>query len=79
LQLYTISDFIPGNLEDSSSYLQYADLKLASIKLPSLVTMEGLDLPFKYDYTIVPCMNYGRLDHLKVSNTVDFSKLNAFD
>mgnify|MGYP003317759024 CR=1 FL=1 len=34
---------------------------------------------FKYDYTIVPCMTYGKLDHLAVSNTVDFSKLHNFN
>ena len=59
--------------------LQYKDIKLATIKIPEVIHSNGLDLPFKYDYTIVPCMNYGRLDHLAVSNTVDFSKLHAFN
>lgn len=57
----------------------YPDVKLASIKLPTSVVANGLDLPFKYDYTLVPCMEYGKLDHLAVSNTVDFSKLHAFN
>jgi len=54
-------------------------LKLANIKIPRTVSANGLDLPFKYDYSLVPCMNYGRLDHLKVSNTIDFGKLHAFN
>ena len=57
----------------------YGDIKLGGIKLPDVVSANGLDLPFKYDYTLVPCMNYGKLDHLAVSNTVDFSKLHAFN
>lgn len=84
IYLYTLADFIPENLtsEDSDDLIEngkYKDVKLASITLPSVVYTNGLDLPFKYDYTIVPCMNYGRLDHLAVSNTIDFSKLHAFN
>ena len=62
-----------------SDYLDYSDVILANIKLPEIVHTNGLDLPFKYDYTLVPCMSFGRLDHLSVSNTVDFSKLHAFN
>ena len=47
--------------------------------MPQVVADNELDLPFKYNYTVVPCMNYGRLDHLAVSNTVDFSQLHAFN
>lgn len=79
ISLYTVSNFIPGNLTQENSYLGYQDVKLATIKIPRVVFVNGLDLPFKYDYTLVPCMNYGRLDHLAVSNTVDFSKLHAFN
>lgn len=81
LYLFTLSNFIPTVPTDSKSdnYTPYQDLKLGTIQLPSLVYTYGVDLPFKYDYTIVPCMNYGRLDHLAVSNTVDFSKLHAFN
>ena len=78
ISLHKVSDFIPRKLENGS-VLSYDDLILANIQIPLVVTTNGLDLPFKYDYTIVPCMNYGRLDHLAVSNTVDFSKLHAFD
>ena len=77
--LYTVADFIPDNDETGNSYLKYSDLKLANIKIPKVVSSNGLDLPFKYDYTIVPCMNYGKLQHLAISNTVDFSKLHAFN
>lgn len=85
ISLYTLADFIPENIdpnateEENKNKLKYNPVTLASIKLPSVVYNNGLDLPFKYDYTIVPCMNYGRLDHLAVSNTVDFSKLHAFN
>lgn len=77
IHLYSLTNFIPSHTENNS--LQYGDLKLASIKIPDVVSVNGLDLPFKYDYTLVPCMSYGRLDHLAVSNTVDFSKLHAFN
>ena len=73
LVLYTIGDFLPINNE-------YTDVRLATLQLPPIITAKSLpDLPFKYDYTLVPCMNYGRLDKLAVSNTVDFSKLRDFD
>ena len=75
ITLYDVNDFIPSPEEDYA----YNDLKLGNIKIPNVVSVNGLDLPFKYDYTIVPCMNYGKLPHLAVSNTVDFSKLHAFN
>ena len=75
ITLYDVNDFIPSPEEDYT----YNDLKLGNIKIPNVVSVNGLDLPFKYDYTIVPCMNYGKLPHLAVSNTVDFSKLHAFN
>lgn len=78
LYLFTLSNFIP-EIPEPDNYTPYNDLKLGTIQLPSLVYKYGVDLPFKYDYTIVPCMTYGRLDHLAVSNTVDFSKLHAFN
>ena len=85
--IYTLSNFIPESIpensdliyQDKTKYYSYRDLKLANITLPSVVVNNGLDLPFKYDYTIVPCMNYGKLNHLAVSNTIDFSKLHAFN
>lgn len=68
--------FIP----DGSNGYTYPDIKLATFKVPSVISEKSLpDLPFKYDYTIVPCMSYGKLDHLAVSNTVDFSKLHDFN
>ena len=80
--LYGVFDFPTESyctsVFDDASYI-YPDVKLASIKLPTSVVANGLDLPFKYDYTLVPCMEYGKLDHLAVSNTVDFSKLHAFN
>lgn len=78
--LCTIADFIPGIEENNDivTVSQYPDLKLAGIKIPGVLTANGLDLPFKYSYTLEPCMNYGKLSHLAVSNTVDFSNLHAF-
>lgn len=77
ISIYTLADFIPNVKDDVVT--QYEDLRLASIKIPSVISANGLDIPFKYDYTLVPCMNYGKLNHLAVSNTVDFSKLHAFN
>ena len=81
LFLYTISDFIPEDKETGQpkDNFKYNQLKIANIKIPDKVASNGLDLPFKYEYTIVPCMNYGKLPHLAVSNTIDFSKLHAFN
>ena len=75
ISLHNVADFIPEEFKETA----YEDIKLANITIPKVIVNNGLDLPFKYDYTIVPCMNYGRLDHLAVSNTVDFSKLHAFN
>ena len=59
---------------------EYPDVKLATFKVPEIILEKSLpDLPFKYDYTLVPCMDYGKLEHLAVSNTVDFSKLHDFN
>ena len=90
LILCTVSDFIPcinetlvnkddGTREVQLEASQYPDVKLASVKIPGILSTNGIDLPFKYSYTVVPCMNYGKLDHLAVSNTVDFSNLHAFE
>lgn len=57
----------------------YKDIVLGDIKIPDVLNTNGIDLSFKYDYTIIPCMNFGKLDHLAVSNTVDFSNLHAFN
>ena len=70
------TEFIPN---ENNEY-EYPDVKLATFKVPSVIINKSLpDLPFKYDYTIVPCMDYGKLDHLAISNTVDFSKLRDFE
>ena len=73
VELYIVSEYLI-DIEET-----YGDIKLASIKLPTYIVDNELDLPFKYSYTIVPCMNYGKLDHLKISNTIDFGNLHAFD
>lgn len=59
--------------------LKYTDVELAEIKIPQSFVDSNLDLPFKYSYTLEPCMNYGKLEHLQVSNTIDFSNLRNFD
>lgn len=86
LYLYTVANFIPdhsdeyySDTEAKDQFHKYNDLILANIKIPEKVASNGLDLPFKYEYTIVPCMNYGKLQHLTISNTIDFSKLHAFN
>lgn len=74
LYLYTLQDFIPNK----SDY-KYSDIKLATLQIPPVLFNNNIDLPFKYDYTIIPCMDFGKLDHLAISNTVDFSKLHQFN
>lgn len=78
LVLYKVSNYIPQPPTETN-YTAYNDVVLASIQFPEVLMNNCIDLPFKYDYTIVPCMNYGRLDHLRVSNTVDFNNLHKFD
>ena len=79
--LCTVADYVPVIYTNGGEQVvdQYPDLKLAGIKIPGILTAYGLDLPFKYSYTITPCMNYGKLKHLSISNTVDFSNLHAFE
>ena len=57
---------------------KYEDVHLAYIKIPTNLVETGNDFLFQYDYTLVPCMEYGKLQHLAVSNTIDFSKLHNF-
>ena len=66
--VYSLADYIPevkptneGVVGENSKYFTYPALKLANITLPTITVANGLDLPFKYDYTLVPCMNYGKL------------------
>jgi hypothetical protein len=56
----------------------YSPVSIGEVQLP---TYNNLDFPLnlKYKYKIVPCMNYGRLDHLAVSNEINFSNLKNFD
>ena len=80
LYLYKIADFIPKESSNpDETTITYEDVRLATIKIPDTITKNKCDLLFKYDYTIVPCMDYGRLDWLAVSNTIDFSNLHNFD
>ena len=73
ITLHKVADFIP-----ESDVLEYEDVKFADITIPRIIHDNKYSFPFKYDYTIVPCMNYGKLAHLAVSNTIDFSKLYSF-
>ena len=57
--------------------LQYNNVKLGSIKIPQTSLKLG-PFPFTYEYTLVPCMEYGKLNNLKVSNKIDFSKIRDF-
>ena len=58
---------------------KYSDLKLGQLNFPKIISDYSWNLPFKYDYTLVPCMEYGRLEHLAVSNTIDFSNMRDFN
>ena len=54
-------------------------INLGTIEFPEIIIDNAWNLPFKYDYTLVPCMEYGKLQHLAVSNTIDFSNMRNFD
>lgn len=77
ISLYSVAEFLPEQVD--AVHYEYSDYTLASIEFPSELTKDYIDFPFKYSYSLVPCMNYGRLNHLTVSNTVDFNKLYDFD
>ena len=69
-------NFLAGNKDTD---LSYNDISLAYLTIPKKLIDNGIDLPFKYDYTITPCMRFGKLTNLSVSNTIDFSNLHAFN
>lgn len=75
ISLHIISD----SLFLTNYDLTYNSVKLASIKLPEINNKGVEQFPFKYEYTLIPCMNYGKLEHLAVSNKIDFSKIFDFD
>ncbi len=58
---------------------QYEDIELGQVTIPQQILDDKVGFLFKYDYTILPCMNYGKLEHLAVKNSVDFSKLFDFE
>lgn len=61
---------------------EYNAINLGSIVLPENTNgvnqPQSYELPLVYKYTIVPCMNYGKLQNLAVSNTIDFLNINNF-
>lgn len=71
-------DFIPSNDPNNDNYLSYNDVLLACVEVPSKVKTNNLEFPTIYTYSLVPCMEYGRLDNLKVTNSIDFSKIRNF-
>ena len=71
IYLYVPADFIPDDVNYS-----YNPLRLANIQIPlEFCKDDSIAFPFSYSYTIMPCMNYGKLDYLKFSDTIDFSKI----
>ena len=75
----TVADFIPSNVSNQDNYLSYDPIKLGSIKIPNSISKTRSEFPFKYDYSLVPCMNYGKLSHLITSNTINFNNLWNFE
>lgn len=57
----------------------YDDIIYQTIKIPKVLSDNKINLPFIYNYTITPCMEYGKLDYLSVSNTVNFNNLFDFE
>lgn len=48
-------------------------VKVATVKKKEL-DKNTKDAEYHIDYTVCPCMPYGVLDHLAISNTIDFNK-----
>lgn len=48
-------------------------IKVATVKKNEL-DKNTKDAEYHIDYTVCPCMPYGVLDHLAISNTIDFNK-----
>ena len=61
----------------------YNNIQLGTIVLPKQQLLKDIgceiQLPFKYSYTLVPCMSYGKLENLAVSNTINFMNLHDFN
>ena len=64
-------------LVDLTQY-KYGDIEFASFQLPKSIVDAGIQFPFKYTYNITPCMEYGKLDFLSVSNEIDLKNLYNF-
>ena len=76
IELCTVADYVPEHKDDLS--IEYPDVKLGDIKIPNILAENGCDFLFTYNYKLVPCMSYGKLDWLSVENTINFSKLHNF-
>ena len=66
-----IADYLNNDRVDNVRV--YEDLKLATFKIN-----KDIPLLMEYKYTLVPCMNYGKLNHLAVSNSINFQNLFDF-
>jgi hypothetical protein len=77
IELCKVADYIPEQKDDFS--IEYPDVKLGDVKIPNTLATNGCDFLFTYNYELVPCMSYGKLDWLSVQNTIDFSKLHNFN
>jgi hypothetical protein len=77
---YSNNDIVYLPVPDENTGYKYEDVLLGTVIMPEFINNNtNLSLPFTYEYTIVPCMEYGKLDHLKVNNTINFKNLHNFD
>ena len=76
ITLLNYDKFLP-NVENNYTY---ESIRLGEVTIPEYAYKYGnKDIPCKYTYSLIPCMNYGKLNHLKITNTIDFNKLNDFN
>lgn len=81
--LIITNDGIEGRVKESQTLTNtlkdnirlYNKLHFANITLDFTKVNK---IPFKYEYKIVPCMAYGKLNHLAVSNSINFEHINDF-
>ena len=77
--------YLSNNTQDSSylpckdNNFTYEDIKIATFEIPKIVKQNKDEFNCVYSYRLTPCMNYGKLSHLAISNSINIGNIFAFD
>ena len=77
--------YLSNNTQDSSylpckdNNFTYEDIKIATFEIPRIVKQNKDEFNCVYNYRLTPCMNYGKLSHLAISNSINIGNIFAFD